>query len=165
MGLDSVEIIVGVEHAFNIRIPDEVAASILTPRDLIMYVSSVVELQPTEHCETQRIFYAIRRFFPEARTWFRPSTKLSELLQLKPWAIIRAQLWINCSEHLLHSIFGLEVKSVGELVFWIAEKNQMPQESWTRESVALMVRKVIYGVLGQRGFSQNANFVRDLGVN
>jgi hypothetical protein len=166
MGLDSLEIIVGVENDFQISIPDAVASKILIPRDLIDYVSSAVMIKSSKQCETQRIFYAIRKSLSN-RASIQPSTKLTQLFRLQPWTVIRAQLGINNFEHLPENIFGLKLRTVRELVFWIAEENQVSDKTstWTRESVALTVRRVIYNVLGLRGFSQNAQFVRDLGIN
>ena len=149
MGLDSVEIIVGVENAFQIRIPDRVAVKIFTPRNFIMYVSSVIKIQPSQYCETQRIFNSLRALFPQLRAWFKPSTKLFDVLQMKSWAVIRSELSIHCPEDLPRNLFGFELRSVRDLVFWIAEQ-QLPMQSglWTRETVTLTIRSVIQKVLG-----------------
>ncbi len=166
MGLDGVEIIVRVENAFQISIPDAVAARILTPRDLIDYVSSAVVVEGFEHCETQRIFYAIRKY-SSARGSIQLNTKLVELFRLHPWTVIRAQLGINNLENLPGSVFAPRVRTVRELVYWIAEENQASNKPtiWTRESIALTIRRMIADVIGLRGFSQNAQFVRDLGIH
>ncbi len=169
MGLDSVEIIVGLENAFNIRIPDAVNAKILTPRDLVVYISSVIEIKPSKHCETQRIFYALRRKFPNARAWFKPETKLTDLLVArdwqKLWTDLRLELSSNAPARLPGFIFNLELQTVRELVFWVAQENLSLPQSFTRETVVLTVRKVICKVLGIHGFSLDAQLVRDLGVN
>jgi hypothetical protein len=60
MGLDGIEIIVGVENAFQINIPDKVAAQISTPRNFILHVSNVIEIQPSACCKTQRLFNMAR---------------------------------------------------------------------------------------------------------
>ncbi len=166
MGLEGVEMIVRVENAFQISIPDIVAARIQTPRDLIDYVSSKVLVESSKRCETQRIFYAIRKF-ASARGSIQPSTTLAELFRLQSWTVIREQLEIKDFEHLPGNIFGFKLRTVRELVFWIAEENQASNKPtiWTRESIALTIRRVISDVIGLRGFSQNAQLVRDLGFN
>ena len=171
MGLDSVEIIVGIENAFKIRIPDSVAAKIVTPRDLVLYVSSVIEIQPSKVCQTQQIFYALRRKFPNTRAWFKPQTRLLNLCDARAWqqvwTEVRFELNSNAPEQLPSSIFGLEVRTVRELVFWVAEGNcaKTKTEIHTRETVALTIRQIVFEVTGARCFSIDAQFVRDLGLN
>jgi hypothetical protein len=166
MGLDGVELMVRVEQAFQISISDPVAARILTPRDLIDYVSSLVVVESSERCETQKIFYTIRQSL-STRASIQLDTKLTELFSFQPWAVIRTRLGINNLEHLPRTVFGPKLRTVRELVFWIAEENQARNKPtiWTRESIALTVRHVIADVIGLHGFSQSAQFVRDLGIN
>jgi len=46
MGLDAVELVIAVEQAFNIDIPDDVAAKMITPAIMISYVQDAVASCP-----------------------------------------------------------------------------------------------------------------------
>ena len=63
MGMDSVEVILSVEDAFGIDIPNEAAANILTLKNLIDYIVEHVSTMAQEKCHTQRIFCKLRRAF------------------------------------------------------------------------------------------------------
>ncbi len=84
MGLDSVELVIGFEDAFGIAIPDEAAACMRTPRDVIEYVMERVEKSAEPACVSQRGFHLIRREFTRtlaiARNQIRPKAQLSELI-------------------------------------------------------------------------------------
>jgi hypothetical protein len=123
-------------------------------------------IEASRQCETQRIFYALRKLYAP-RVSIQLNTKLTELFKFYPWTDLRAQLDINTLEHLPRTVFRPKLRTVRKLVFWIAEENQARSKTttWTRESVALTIRHVIADVIGLCGFSQNAQFVRDLGIN
>jgi hypothetical protein len=171
VGLDGVEIIVRVEKTFDIQIPDSVVAKIWTPRDLVEHISGVIELQSATRCETTRVFYALRRQFPEARAFFKPSTRTRQIAKAQEWQqawnAVREELASSAPARLPGGIFGLEHRTVRELVFWVAEENcaRTKIEFLTREIVALKIRRIIFEVIGARGFSLDAQFVRDLGLN
>ena len=70
MGLDTVELVMAVEEAFNLRIPDAVAAKLYTVGELHGYVVSELQrregpaVDPVEVYET----LADRNFKPAVRT-------------------------------------------------------------------------------------------------
>jgi acyl carrier protein len=60
MGLDAVEIVIRVEDAFDIAIEDSEAEKMMTPRDVIEYVTRKVGRTDRAQCLTQRAFHRIR---------------------------------------------------------------------------------------------------------
>ena len=63
MGLDSVELVMQVEDAFDIAITNAEAEKIRTPRDLIELVMAKVGRSDVAVCLTQRAFHRLRRAF------------------------------------------------------------------------------------------------------
>jgi acyl carrier protein len=95
MGLDTVELVMAIEEAFEIAIPDEAAERIVTVRDAIDYVYSQVEHSDTKVCLSQRAFYRLRRTAQEAlgvdRTRIRPATPWDTLIPIEQ----RRDLWLR----------------------------------------------------------------------
>lgn len=60
MGLDSVEILIEVEHAFGIKIPDSEAEKIITVGDFHNSVWRHLEGRHIEKCHSQALFYRLR---------------------------------------------------------------------------------------------------------
>lgn len=87
MGLDTVELVIATERAFEISISDEEAARIATVRDLAEYVYSKVPHANSRVCLTQRAFHRLRRAARAGlgvrRDNVRPSTRLDEMLPLR----------------------------------------------------------------------------------
>ncbi|MFZ0060814.1 MAG: acyl carrier protein, partial [Pyrinomonadaceae bacterium] len=63
MGLDAVELVIRFENAFGIRIPDEVAEQMTTPRKVTNYVLAQVAVSEEFSCLSQQAFYFLRRKF------------------------------------------------------------------------------------------------------
>ncbi len=81
MGLDTVEIVMATEAAFNIKISDGEAETIVTPRQLIEFVMTKIAAAETGVCVTQRAFHLLRRSFVShqllTRQQIRPGTELA----------------------------------------------------------------------------------------
>lgn len=87
MGLDTVELVMEIEDAFDISIPDDQASKMLTVRGLYEFI-----LQKTAHsdleskaCITAAAFYELRRHMRSIgliQTDIRPKTKLEDALPL-----------------------------------------------------------------------------------
>ena len=98
MGLDTVELVMAFEEAFEIDIPDEAAERIYTVRDVIDYVYSRVEHADAKLCLSQRTFYRLRRSVQETlgveRSRVRPSTSWESLLPVERrqqhWMLLKA---------------------------------------------------------------------------
>lgn len=70
MGLDAVELVVAVEEKFSIRIPDAVAAQMITPAIMISYVQEAIlrraeDLHETPHWTDQEIGEIVRQIIRE----------------------------------------------------------------------------------------------------
>jgi hypothetical protein len=97
--MDLVEFVLAVERRFNLRISDEDAAQIATPRELIEYLSA--RLGGRNHpgpCLTQRAFHRLRQAFVARlgarREVVRPQTELAALVpqatRRQSWACLQA---------------------------------------------------------------------------
>jgi hypothetical protein len=93
MGLDLVELVLSVEEKFGIELPDEDAARLRTPRQLIEYVCSKVAAVDPSACASQRSFNRVRRILAAAtkvkKRAVRPATHLEDLLS----AQVRRRVW------------------------------------------------------------------------
>lgn len=83
MGLDSIELVMEIEKAFNIRIPDEEAEKLLTVGDMYNSVWNHLESRHSNQCNSQIIFYRLRRYFTEtfrlSKQAFSPDKLLNDL--------------------------------------------------------------------------------------
>ena len=94
MGLDLVELVMGVEDAFGIAIPDEDAARLETPRALINYLENrLVLTDDAGGCLSQRAFYRLRSELTHQlaipRSAVRPSTRWNEIIPRQ----VRPRVW------------------------------------------------------------------------
>ena len=85
MGLDLVELVMGVEDAFGISILDEDAARLETPWAVITYLENrLVLTDSAEGCLSQRAFYRLRSELMHQlaipRSAVRPDTRWTELI-------------------------------------------------------------------------------------
>ena len=100
MGMDAVELVIRFEEAFGIRIPDEVAEQLTTPRKVTDYVFAQVAVTAESSCLSQQAFYFLRGKFEASmkipRSGFRPSTRLEGLIPLERrrqvWAGIKSEI-------------------------------------------------------------------------
>src|SRR5262245_23426011 len=93
MGLDIVELILEIEDAFTLRIPDWEAERIRTVGDLIDYLWARVQESAAQVCPTSRMFYQLRReiiqLLPLPRHGIRPPMTFEELVPRNK----RRQVW------------------------------------------------------------------------
>lgn len=62
MGLDSVELIMEIEKAFAIKIPDEEAEKLITVGDVHNWVWNHIEEKNSTKCTSQVLFYKLRKY-------------------------------------------------------------------------------------------------------
>lgn len=61
MGLDTVELVMDIEKAFNISIPDPQAETMVTVGDFHRVVCSHLKKEQSDRCNSQALFYTLRR--------------------------------------------------------------------------------------------------------
>ena len=110
MGLDSVEIVMKVEQAFGINIPDVDAEKLRTVGDMYEYVSARVTDVSTNACVTQKLFYKLRKHFREQLEIpedfvIIPSTKLKELIPEEG----RKHKWVQLEKSIGLSLPALQI--------------------------------------------------------
>jgi acyl carrier protein len=117
MGLDIVELVMAVEVAFGVDIPDAHAERLRTPRDVATYLRARLPTAPGgASCLTQQAFYRTRRAvvsrFGRRRDALRPATALTSVipadgrsehwralrsdLRVEAWPRLSAPGWQNC---------------------------------------------------------------------
>jgi acyl carrier protein len=121
MGLDSVEVILGIEEGFDIAIPDEAAAELNTVGRLYAFVLSRLYTDRPTQCMSSLIFYQARRALIDlsgaGRRSIRPSTRMEDLLPAKG----RQEHWQNLSR-------AMGMRGI------IAEQLQVPLEAITPDA-------------------------------
>lgn len=181
MGLDSVEFIMAVEEAFELHIPDEAAATIITPRILIDYLGA--RLPRAEHggCLSQRAFHLARESICAEldipRQEVRPSTPLAVLFpseQQHRWAAVRdalgAKQWPRIGRRrFFERALSPHVEECGALAHFLVERQPVlikgEQHGWTRAQIAEVVHRLIRSELGVQQYTADSHFVEDMGVD
>ncbi len=178
MGLDSVELLIVTEETFGITITDADAEQLVTPGMLIDHVQRAVgSQQGSRPCLTQRAFHRVRTSLVTAtglrRRDISPKSKVRDVFP-KP---LRAENWqkfrmISGLTDLPDLRFGRGVifdpTTVSSLVS--QEVTRMAGDltcasDWSDEEVRSAVRMIISEQLGIEKFSDDDEFVRDLGVD
>ncbi len=80
MGLDSIELLIEVEKAFSIKIPDQEAERIITVGDFHNSVWKHLEGKHSDKCQSQKLFYQLRRSFVDSFKFSKADFKLSTSL-------------------------------------------------------------------------------------
>lgn len=93
MGLDSIEIVMGVEKTFEISIANREAEQIRTVRDFYEVVWAKIQHKSAADCVSQALFYRLRRLFQEqlsVRSFgIKPETQLNDIIPGKG----RRRIW------------------------------------------------------------------------
>jgi acyl carrier protein len=106
MGLDGVEIVMEIEEAFGISIPDAEAGEIVTVGNLYDCVAKRVNEQPRAGCATASAFYRVRSSLMKMtnleRRDLRPTTSLMQLFPVGDrsarWSALRNDLGLRIPE-------------------------------------------------------------------
>jgi hypothetical protein len=102
MGLDAVEIIMGWEQAFDVKITDREAEKITTPRMAIDLIISKLEVKENilNICPLMRIYYRVEQAFQAVLSFqqiqIEPDSKLRHLLPQEQ----RSETWQKICSYL-----------------------------------------------------------------
>ncbi len=171
MGLDSVELVMAFEEAFELAIPDEVVASLVTPRHVIDYLHAQLPGTAAGACLSQRAFYRVRRALiplsSRARAEIRPSTRFADVLVddlAMSWGRLRIEL--GAAEWPRYSPGARTVGELSEFLGLCAPYALLaPGERWSRAQVAAVVHHVIREEIGITDYSEDSRFVQDMGLD
>jgi hypothetical protein len=175
MGLDAVEILMGWEQAFDITITDKEAETITTPRMAIDLITTKLEVKKNiiGVCPLMRAYHQVRKAFQTVLGLPRNQIKLdSKLRQLLPQQ--RYEVWQQIRLYLgvpkLPGAGALFIPTtIRDLVDWLTAHYPSyflnPEEHWTRPQIRTVVRSVIKDVVGTSDFTDDNDFVKEIGVS
>jgi hypothetical protein len=174
MGLDSVEILMGWEESFGIRIADDEAFVLRTPRQAIDLIAAKLPAQndPPRVCLTLRAFHRLRHSITSAasvsRDRVRPNGRLRDLVSTDrrhTWEAVRS----TCGISSLPGLGWFSPRTVADLTRWAvthaAKDLKRPGEPWTRSEIRSVVRAVVTEVTGVEDFEDDHDFIHDIGID
>jgi acyl carrier protein len=151
MGLDAVELVIRFEDAFGISIPDEVAASLTTPREVTDYIVTQVAVGDENTCLSQEAFYFLRRGFSRRlqipRSVFRPEVSLQTLIPKQNrklvWANLKAELGEAALPDLarplwLFSLLATITLFIGSYAFYATPKLPLQLNAWAALGITIL---------------------------
>jgi acyl carrier protein len=174
MGLDLVELVMAIEEAFLISIPDEDAAPLGTPRKLVDYLERRLVSSNRSLRAEQRAFHLLRRagmrVLGRPRSEFAPETRWDQLLPVDERGRIWDRLRVEAaSQNWPTRPFwrGLPVEqaTVGDTAVWLATfapADIRRGEGWSRSEIERTVAACIREQLGIESFDWDDRFVEDL---
>lgn len=195
MGLDGVELIIGVEKEFGIEVSDDAAAQMARVADLQEYVLARIGLRPSwGFCHTRDAFYdvccALQDLTGVPRRDIRPNTPMGSLFSIETCKESLQTLgqilqrsshnsdwnywyWPQFRFGFLRSNplhFPNGARTVGELAWHVATMRFAVTPlirgfGWTRETAILRYRQVIHEQMDVEGFASDARFLDDLGID
>ena len=181
MGLDCVEIVLGWEKAFGIKITDEEVCSLTTPRKAMDLICS--KLNATESashpCLCMRAFHRLRNALCQAAVVCRSSVKpRSKVRALFPrdaakegWRVVQVNAGIADLPGLGWWPAMSARQTVGDFALWAVATSPSSlkpvAEPWTRAEIRRIVRAVVAETAGiaDEAFSDDDDFVEDIGLD
>jgi hypothetical protein len=178
MGLDAVEFVLAVEDAFGLAIPNQDAARLLTPGDVVDYLERRLPKGSPLPCLEQRAFYRLRRacgqVLERSRESVQPETLWTDLLNegnhSREWELLGRAAAIRPWPRLKPMLsFGPAANRVQDTVKDIvahAPATLLDQsEGWDRPRIEAHVRRLMAEELGVTAFKWTDRFVQDLNVD
>lgn len=177
MGLDALELIMGWEDAFSIKLNDDEALALETPKMAIELISAKVDASDSQIgvCPVMRAYCRTRDAFQSVlglqRQQFQLDSKLHNLLpkaqRQEHWNQLCSYICSNLGISELPSLnlgFGLLCApiTVRDLVDWLVARYPNHfldlQAGWTHFQVRSVVRAVIRDVAGVKAFKDDDKF-------
>ena len=178
MGLDSVELVLAWEDAFDVEISDEDASKIRTTGDSIDCVCGKLQMRYTaiQPCPSVTAFGRIRKAFERfgvARNSITPEARISDLIGKR--ICDRRMRWVLGSAGMLPiatSLRGRPLKWLrvrdlveGEVASQTRRRSAENSRTWSRVEVREAVRAVTSLQTGVDRFKDDDDIVRDLGID
>lgn len=189
MGLDSVELVLAFEEAFQISISDQEAGRMRTPRDVIECIASKLD------AKAQSETVVIRA--KEESVWVKLTDALRVLgvidgavmrdqiledvfadrsARRLQWRHLKEQLDIKAWPHLswfgLGSDFRSQVKTLGDLSDWMSRHLLQPLsanelQALTRGDIAFIIKHLVMEQLSlpEAKYGEDKRFIEDMGVD
>jgi hypothetical protein len=178
MGLDSVELILAWEESFGISITEAEAKTMFTTRQVTELIYRKVKSSdlPEDHgCLSMRAFFRLRKELAAANQSglvVKPDSKLAELLpgrrRRDMLNAVLSRAGFRPQEKLpfgLQFTFGRVRDVVLDAVICQHQSLRLPGHGWSKAQVREVVRGVTATQLALKRFSDDAEFVKDLGMD
>jgi hypothetical protein len=185
MSLDIVELVLSVEEAFGLTIPDDDAVPLATPGLLIDYLTRRLPPGEGPHCLSQRAFHRLRGALCEQlhvpRAAVRPGTDLRTLLPPdnlgERWAAVGNALgadtyWPRLPRRWwLGEAYAPTPIPVAYVVRQMADYSPRSLvregEGWTRPLIAAVLQTILHNLFGFRrdSYTEDSHFCRDMGID
>jgi hypothetical protein len=177
MGLDSVELVLGWEDAFGVSISDAEAEKMFTTRQAAECIFEKVRspLPEDSGCLSMRAFFRLRSAFQAEgvpRKAIHPETKVTALLPSRQRREILSAVSDRAGLRPLKRLplglqftFGRVRDVVLDAVVGQHRSLRLQGCGWSLRQVREVVRAVMYAQLALRGFSDDADFVKDLKID
>lgn len=177
MGLDTVELVMAFEEAFGLEIDEAAATRMLTTRQATAWIYERVrsDLPEDQGCLSLRGFYRVRsalELVGARRAQIHLDAKVSALVAAPQrrdklsQALEQAGLCpLRQLPFGLQAIFGRVRDVVSDAVMGQHALLRKPGHGWSRRQVCEVVRAVVFAQTARKGYSDDAKFVGDLGLD
>lgn len=183
MGLDIVELIIAVEDAFGLAIPNADAERLATPGRLIDYLASRLPAAGSDGggCLSQRAFHKLRRATSDRlrvhRRAVRADTRLAALFAgeegQRAWQDVQIEVgaahWPRLGgKRLFDRALAPHLDTFGEAASFLAARCPVAVQEdgpgWTREQIADVVRRLLHAEFAIETYSETSGW-GDLGLD
>jgi hypothetical protein len=165
MGLDTVELVMEIEAALDLAIPDQNAAQLGTPRDVVRYAAARRTMRREEACRSRALFYQLRRALAEIEGWEEQRLRLDTPLSIGFWRW--GQVYETLRARCARDGWPLRLprpRTLCELVqrLGCATIHPPAEGPWSMEELSYAVWRAVVSVTGRAGFRGTSHFVSDM---